>query len=81
MEILANETRNIGTVSAFQPHQENFYHWCEKRGRFAVVEHRGFICESENVNEAMCDLLKMVRSQNEELSNQMLDNVKFKIGV
>lgn len=81
MQIAANETRNVGTVSAFQSHKENFYHWCEKRGRFAVVEHRGFICESKNVNEAMGDLLKMVRSQNPELSNQMLDNIKFKIGV
>lgn len=81
MQIRANEWKNGGNVSAFQPHVENFQHWCDKRKEFAIVEHRGFICESENVNQALCDLLKMVRSQNPELSETMLDNVKFKIGV
>jgi hypothetical protein len=78
MEIAINRNQ---TVSAFQPHAENFYHWCAKRNRFSVVEHRGFICESETVTDAMADLLKMVRSQNEVLSNRMLDSVKFKLGV
>lgn len=74
--------RSIKTkrFTAFQATNFSYAHWDIAKEKMVSVEHRGYVCDAETIEEATAQLISMVRPMRYELSELMINSVK-KIGV
>lgn len=69
------------TVSAFQSNNHAYAHWNIAK---ECIEHRihcGYISEAETEEEAVRELVKMVRPMHYDLGERMMDSLKELYGV
>lgn len=69
------------TVSAFQPNKHAYAHWNISKECVETRIHCGYISEAETEEEAVKELLKMVRPPHFDLGEKMMDSLKELYGV
>lgn len=69
------------TVSAFQPNNHAYAHWNIAKECFETRIHRGYISEADTEEEAVRELIKMVRPAHYDLGERMMDSIKELFGV
>ncbi len=79
MEISASV--NSKSVSVFTHNNHAYAHWNSKKEIFETRIHCGYISEAETVEEAVRELIRMVRPMHYDLGERMMDSVKKLSGV
>lgn len=64
------------TVSAFEPNKHAYAHWNVEKEKFETRIHCGYISDAPTEEEAMHQLISMVRPIHHDLGERMMDSVK-----